>query len=714
MTTATIEIRVCRRRIAWSATTILLTAAAAAAVLPTRAQPPKRAVSVDDLLAMHRVSDPQISPDGKWVAYSVATPEVPANKMAKAIWLVEIGGGTPRELSTAGERPRWSPDGNKIAFLGTANGASQIAWITLDASGGEPHLLTSLPAGADNERWSPDGNSIAFVSNVYPDCADQACNAQRDAEKANSKIHPRVYDRLMFRHWNTWWDGKRSHLFVIPAAGGTPKDLTPGADYDVPPFTLGAPEAIAFSPDSKEICFTANSDREQATSTNGDLFTVPSDGSSAPAAITTNPGNDWGPVYSPDGEYIAYLAQMQPGYESDRWRLMLYSRAGRKHINLTERLDRSVGNFLWTPDSRNIYFQSEEHAEIPIFEISAEPSAATSAPAVKIILKDAAYPDFQLSPDGKTLVFTRSTLAVPAGLFASNANGGQVRELAQPNSPLLSPLDLAPAEPFWFTGASNTQVEGLMVRPPNFDAHNKYPMLLLIHGGPQGAFEDAWSYRWNPEAMAAPGYVVVMINPRGSTGYGSRFTEEISHDWGGKVYHRPDERRGRGHREISVHRWIEARRGRRLIRRFHDRLDRHPLRPIQMLDQPRRPLRCSQHVRDGRIVVPGVGIRRNAVGASAALRQVVIGEIRWRARKIQDAHPGDRWRTGLPHSVHTGAGILHRAAAAGCAIEAGDLSRRGPLGAEAAEQPILVSHVSRLAGDLSKIVVARPLSAAGT
>jgi Tol biopolymer transport system component len=175
----------------------------------------------------------------------------------------------------------------------------------------------------------------------------------------------------MFRHWTAWWDGKRSHLFVIPAAGGTPKDLTPGADYDVPPFTLGGPEAIAFSPDSKEICFTANSDREQATSTNGDLFTVPSDGSSAPAAITTNPGNDWGPVYSPDGKYIAYLAQMQPGYESDRWRLMLYSRASRKHINLTEKLDRSIGSFLWTPDSRNIYFQSEEHAEIPVFEISA-------------------------------------------------------------------------------------------------------------------------------------------------------------------------------------------------------------------------------------------------------------------------------------------------------------------------------------------------------
>jgi dipeptidyl aminopeptidase/acylaminoacyl peptidase len=540
MRNTTIECRKRSRRFAWICMVVLLAAAAVAlcGTAPSaRAQSPKRTIAVDDLLAVHRLSDPQISPDGKWVAYSVATPDVPANHMAKTIWLVGIDGGAPRQLASAGERPRWSPDGSKIAFLSTANGASQIASITLGAPG-EPHAITSLPAGVDNELWSPDGNSIAFVSNVYPDCADQACDAQRDAEKANSKIHPRVYDRLLFRHWTAWWDGKRSHLFVIPAAGGTPKDLTPGADYDVPPFTLGGPEAIGFSPDSKELCFTANTDRDQATSTNGNLFTVPTDGSSAPAAITTNPGDDWGPVYSPDGKYIAYLAQMQAGYESDRWRLMLYSRADRKHINLTEKLDRSIGSFLWTPDSRNIYFQSEEHAEIPIFEISADPSiaASASAPAVKAILKDAAYPDFQLSADGKTLVFTRGTLAAPAGLFASDATGGNVRELAQPNAPLLSQLDLAPAEPFWFAGAGGTKVEGLLLRPPNFDARKKYPMLLLIHGGPQGAWQDEWSYRWNPEVMAAPGYVVVMINPRGSTGYGSRFTEEITRDWGGKVY----------------------------------------------------------------------------------------------------------------------------------------------------------------------------------
>ncbi|MGA8233144.1 MAG: hypothetical protein WB795_16845, partial [Candidatus Acidiferrales bacterium] len=214
MSNAPMEFRRRSRWFACSSTAMLFAVAALAAIFAAPracAQASKRPVTVDDLLAMHRLSDPQISPDGKWVAYSVARPDVPANRMGKTIWLVGIEGGTPRELTAAGERPRWSPDGSKIAFLSTANGASQIAWITLDAPS-EPHPLTSLPAGVDNELWSPDGKSIAFVSHVYPDCADQTCNAQRDGEKANSKIHPRVYDRLLFRHWNAWWDGKRSHL----------------------------------------------------------------------------------------------------------------------------------------------------------------------------------------------------------------------------------------------------------------------------------------------------------------------------------------------------------------------------------------------------------------------------------------------------------------------------------------------------------------------
>ncbi|MGA7853828.1 MAG: S9 family peptidase, partial [Candidatus Acidiferrales bacterium] len=333
------------------------------------------------------------------------------------------------------------------------------------------------------------------------------------------------------RHWTGWWDGKRSHLFVTPANGGTPRDLTPGATYDVPPFNLEDPEAIAFSPEGSELCFTANTDKDEARSTNGDLFTVPISGASQPQRITTNPGNDWGPAYSPDGKWIAYRAQMQPGYESDRWRLMLYDRSTGKRINLTENFDQSVEAYQWTPDSRSIYFQSEVKAEMPIYSIAATPGSSP-----KEIVASGFNSDFDLSHDGQMLALARTSLTMPAEIFTAKSDGTNLRQITRQNEALLAQLDLPPAEPFWFEGAEKTQVEGLLLRPPHFDAAKKYPTLLLIHGGPQGAWDDAWGYRWNQQVMAAPGYAVVMINPRGSTGYGQKFTAEISRDWGGKAY----------------------------------------------------------------------------------------------------------------------------------------------------------------------------------
>ena len=501
------------------------------------AQQGKRAITVDDLLAIQRISDPQISPDGQWISYTVATPDIAANRMARNIWVVPVSGGDPRQLTRSGsdQRARWSPDGRKLAFLSSRDGAPQVFVMSID--GGEARPLTSLTTGADNELWSPDGKWIAFVSSVYPDCTNDDCNHQRDQQKEQSKVKAYVYDRLLFRHWTSWWDGKRSHLFVVSAAGAlpaeapAPKDLTPGANYDVPPFTLGAPEAIAFSPDSAELCFTANSDKIEATSTNGDLFTVPVSGSSAPARITTNPGDDWGPQYSPNGKFIAYRAQMTPGYESDRWRLMLYDRAAHAHIDITGKFDRNIDSYLWSPDSSRIYFTAENEAESPIYAVAPEENAAP-----RMVVKDGFNAEFAISSDGKTLVFTRTSLTMPAEIFASSSDSSGVRQITRHNSALLAQFDLPAAQPFWFQGAQDTRVEGLMLPPPNFDPSRKYPMLLLVHGGPQGAWGDEWGYRWNPQVMAAPGYVAVMINPRGSTGYGQKFTAEISGDWGGKVY----------------------------------------------------------------------------------------------------------------------------------------------------------------------------------
>jgi dipeptidyl aminopeptidase/acylaminoacyl peptidase len=493
--------------------------------------PAKRAMTFDDLAAMQRVSEPQISPDGRSVVYSVGTTEMEPNRIARNIWVVSTSPGSqPRQLTQDGHatRPQWSPDGKKIAFLSSREGATQI--YLMPAQGGSAKKITSLSTGADNEKWSPDGRSIAFTSSVYPDCTDDVCNQSRDQAAEKNKVKARVYDHLLYRHWVHWSNGKRSHLFLVAAAGGAPRDVTAHADYDVPPDERGDANDFSFSPDSKELCFTAVTDRPEAISTNGDLFLVAAEGSE-PKRITTNPGFDGHPTYSPDGRFIAYHSQKAAEYESDRWRLLLYDRAGGKQIALTEPFDRSVDEIVWSADSKRIYFTAENEGEKPFYEI---PASAASAP--REILKDTYNEALSVSADGSRFAFLRSSLTMPAEIFTSHSDGSGAEQLSHHNAARLAALDINPPESFWFEGAGGTRVEGMMIRPPHFDASKKYPVLLLIHGGPQGLWTDSWGYRWNEELFTAPGYVAVMINPRGSTGYGQKFTDEIQDDWGGKVY----------------------------------------------------------------------------------------------------------------------------------------------------------------------------------
>jgi dipeptidyl aminopeptidase/acylaminoacyl peptidase len=491
----------------------------------------KRPITFDDLISVQRVSDPHASPDGKWVAFTVATPDKEANRNASNIWLIPATGGEATALTRSGHdsSPRWSPDGKQIAFISSRDGEMQIYLISVD--GGEATKLTSVSTGVDNFYWAPDGKSFAFTTGVFPDCPDDACNKKRLDDAAKSKVKARVYDHLLYRHWTHWNDGRRSHLFIMPAAGGAARDLTTGANYDVPPDFRGETADIAFSPDSHELCFVAVTDPMEAISTNGDLFTVPTDGSSAPKRITQNPGYDGHPVYSPDGKSIAYRAQLAAQSEADRRRLMLYDRASGKIVNLTESYDRSVDNMTWSANSKTIYFTAEEHAESPICSID-----ATEGAAPRVLVSDGFNGELSLGGIGRTFVFTRSSLTMPAEIFTVGVAGGRARQLTHMNDARLAQLDMSAPEWFWFDGAGGTKVEGAVIRPPHFDASHKYPTLFLIHGGPQGAWEDNWGYRWNQQMFASPGYVVVFINPRGSTGYGQKFTDEITDDWGGKVY----------------------------------------------------------------------------------------------------------------------------------------------------------------------------------
>jgi dipeptidyl aminopeptidase/acylaminoacyl peptidase len=491
----------------------------------------KHPITFDDLIKMRRVSEPQISPDGKWVAYTVATPDMDSNRNVTNIWMVSTSGGAPTQLTQSGQdaSPVWSPDGNTVAFLSSRSGEAQVYLLSLE--GGEAQRLTKLSTGAGLVKWSPDGKTIAFTSSVYPVCQDDDCNKKRDEEKEKSQVKAHVFEQLLYRHWTHWNEGKRSHLFVVPADGSAaPRDLTSGADFDVPPDERGGPGDINFSPDSKEICFTAVSDTMEAVSTNGDLFTVPVAGGKI-KRITTQQGFDAEPVYSSDGKYIAYHAQLKPEYESDRWRVMLYDRQTEKIENLTEGFDRSADELAWSADSKSIYFTAENETQKPLYEMAARPGAEP-----KKILVDTYNASFSLSGTGKTMAFVRTSLTMPGEVFTAAGDGSNVRQLTHHNEAILATLEMNPQETFWFDGAEGTKVQAMLIRPPKFDAAKKYPLLVLLHGGPQTMWSNSWGYRWNEQLFSAPGYVTLMINRRGSTGYGQKFTDEITNDWGGKAY----------------------------------------------------------------------------------------------------------------------------------------------------------------------------------
>jgi dipeptidyl aminopeptidase/acylaminoacyl peptidase len=491
----------------------------------------KHPITFTDLISMHRVAEPQVSPDGKWVAYTVATPDMEANRNASNIWVVATAGGAEIQLTRSGHdsSPVWSPDGKSIAFLSSRSGDSQVYLLSTD--GGEAHPLTKLSTGADMVKWSPDGKTIAFTSSVYPDCKDDDCNSKRDAEKEKSKVKAHVAEHLLYRHWTHWNDGKRSHLFVVSADGsGAPRDLTAGADYDIPPDERSGPGDFNFSPDGKEICFTAVTDKIEAISTNADLFIVSAAGGEA-KRITTQPGFDGNPVYSPDGKFIAYHAQLTAGYESDRWRVMLYDRQSGKNENLSEGFDRSAEELAWSPESKTIYFTAENETQKQVYAMATHAGAPP-----KPIIADTYNAAISLSADGKTLAFERTSLTMPGEVFAAAGDGTNARQLTHQNDKLLAGLEMNAPETFWFEGAEKTKVQAMLIRPPNFDASKKYPLLVLLHGGPQTMWSNAWGYRWNAQVFSAAGYVTLMINRRGSTGYGQKFTDEIANDWGGKAY----------------------------------------------------------------------------------------------------------------------------------------------------------------------------------
>jgi dipeptidyl aminopeptidase/acylaminoacyl peptidase len=487
------------------------------------------AFDFEALMRVERVSDPQVSPDGQTLAFTLQKVDLANNKKNTQIYTVSVAGGTPRALTAEGNnmRPRWSPDSKRIAFESDRGGASQIWMMT--AGGSEQRAVTKLATEASGVTFFPDGKRILFLSQVYPDCADPACNERKLKEEKERKSKARIYTGLLYRHWNEWQGARRSHLFVGDLESGSVKDLTPGR-FDVPTFSLGGPDGYAVSPDGKEVCYVMNGENDQATSTNSELWTVSSEGGD-PQKITLNAGADVSPLYSPDGQWLAWRGQKTAGFEADRWRLYLIRRSTGQVRDLTETLDRNVESLAWSPDSTRIFFTIEDRGRqhIHMFALSGSGSRA-------IVSGNATYDDVLFTPDGRTMFYTMQSGSQPVEIYKVNAGDGKPIAMTGANKALLDEYKLPAFEEISTTGAENTKVSSFILKPPGFDARQKYPVLFFIHGGPQSAWREAWSYRWNPQVFAAAGFVVVMPNPRGSTGYGQKFTDEISNDWGGKVY----------------------------------------------------------------------------------------------------------------------------------------------------------------------------------
>ena len=501
-----------------------------AAALPASATRP---MTLDDLLNAVRASDPQLSPDGKWVAYVRTDTDPKSLKRNADVYLVPADGSAPpRALTRSGKSdtaPRFSPDGRMLAFLSTRSGTSQL-WV-LGLDGGEPRKVTDVPGGVETPVvFSPDGRRVALVADVFPGCADEACNRKRIEDAEKGPVRAYHLTRLMSRHWDSWRPEVRHHVLLADLETGKTVDVTPG-DFDSPPH-LYEDGGIVFSPDGRQIAVVSNHDGQdaEAWSTNRDVFLIPAGGGEA-RKVTANPAADVDPRFTPDGKLLITRSQRRPGFEADRWWLEAWDVATGAKRTIFSEPDLSVDEFCLSRDGKTVYFTAESEGRRNLYEVP------LSGGIPKEMKRGGAIGSLQAGPG--FLVFSETTLTSPAEIFRLSLGEktipAPVKGLTLANAKWLAETDRPAPESFMVKGAGGAPVQAWLLKPPGFDPAKKYPVVFLIHGGPQGSWEDGWSFRWCPTLWAAQGWVVVLPNPRGSTGFGQTFVDEISGDWCGKV-----------------------------------------------------------------------------------------------------------------------------------------------------------------------------------
>jgi len=486
-----------------------------------------KGLTVDDMLAMQRVSDPQVSPDGKWVAFSVRETDVDANKGRFDIWLAAIDGTTVSRLTSspdADTEARWTADGKWLYFMSTRTGSSQV-W-RIKPTGGEAEQVTKLDTDINGFKLMPDGKRLVLAIDVWPEAKTLADSVKKDEAEAKKKSKAKVFDQLLYRHWDTWEDGKYSHLFVW--TDGDVKDLTPGLWTDTPIHPFGGMEQVTISQDNKWLAYVARvGGKENAWTTNTDVFLIGTDGKGKATAISAGKGYDLDPVFAPDGKSIAYLSMKRPGFEADRQAITIYDIASKKTKTVADSWDRSAGEIVWSKDGKTIYTSADNIGNVSIFAIDIASGTA------KTLVEKGTNNSVRVA--GDRLVFAKDSLKSPVELFTMKADGSDLRPLTQLNKDRLAKIQFGDYEQFSFKGAKGDTVYGYAMKPSGYTT-GKAPVAFLIHGGPQGSFGDHWHYRWNAEAYAGRGYAVVFIDFHGSTGYGQAFTDAISGDWGGAPY----------------------------------------------------------------------------------------------------------------------------------------------------------------------------------
>jgi dipeptidyl aminopeptidase/acylaminoacyl peptidase len=499
----------------------------------------KRAFAIEDLYRIKNISDLHVSPDGKTIVFAVTTSDLGRAKRHSHVWAMDADGTNPRQLTSGADSeysPAFSPDGKQISFVSSKDNNLYLMAVNsggVGVGGGAWRKLTSVSTGVSDPLWSPDGKWIAFSSDVYPECnGDDACNKRIAEHWGAGSLKAHLSDELLYRHWTTWKDGTRTHTFVANTTTGESRDVTPGK-YDAPTFQLGGPLQYDFSPDSKELVYVSNHDAVPAVSTNNDLWLVSLDDKDAKARNITaaNPAYDGSPKYSPDGKYIGYRMQRQPGYESDLFRVAIYERATGKTTVLTESFRNWIDEFKWSKDSKTIYFLGPVEGQNPIFSLNVGTKAITPVLADKTI--DAT--DF--APDERRLFYIKRSVGETQEIFSAeivNGKASQPRKLSHVNEDFMNQVDVRPAETIWVTGSGGERVQVFIVKPHNFDPSRKYPLILNVHGGPESNWADAFRGDW--QVYPGAGYVVAFPNPHGSTGFGQDYTAQIAGDFGGRVY----------------------------------------------------------------------------------------------------------------------------------------------------------------------------------